>query len=58
MEEAFDNKESIFDLALPPANLLDVVEKLPENIYTVLQKPLGRTLKEGNDIRNICHQKK
>ena len=26
MEEAFDNKESIFDLALPPANLLDVVE--------------------------------
>ena len=58
IEEAFDNKEIIFDLALPPANLLEVVEKLPENIYAVFQKPLGRTLKEGNDIRKICHQKK
>ena len=26
IEEAFDNKECIFDLALPPANLLDVVK--------------------------------
>ena len=57
LEEAFENKDCIFDLALPPANLLEVVEKLPENIYAVLQKPLGRSLEEGNTIRKICHQK-
>ena len=56
-EEAFENKDSIFDLALPPANLLEVVEKLPQNIYAIFQKPLGRSLEEGNKIRKICHQK-
>ena len=35
---------------MPPANLLEVVEKLPENIYAILQKPLGRSLEEGNKI--------
>ena len=33
LEEAFENQNCIFDLALPPANLLEVVEKLPENIF-------------------------
>ena len=28
----------IFDLALPPAILLEVVEKLPENIFAIFQK--------------------
>ena len=57
LEEAFQNKDHIFDLALPPANLLEVVEKLPDNIFAVFQKPLGRSLEEGNKIRKICHQK-
>jgi len=56
-EEAFENKDCIFDLALPPANLLEVVEKLPEDIYAIFKKPLGRSLEEGNKIRKICHQK-
>ncbi len=57
LEEAFQNKDHIFDLALPPANLLEVVEKLPDNIFAIFQKPLGRSLEEGNKIRKICHQK-
>ena len=36
---------------------MEVVDKLPENIYAVLQKPLGRSLEEGNKIRKICHEK-
>ena len=32
LEAAFENKDCIFDLALPPAILLEVVDKLPENI--------------------------
>ena len=31
-EAAFVNKDCVFDLALPPANLLEAAEKLPENI--------------------------
>ena len=37
--------------------MLEVVEKLPENIFAIFQKPLGRSLEEGNKIRKICHQK-
>ena len=58
LDEAFENSNCIFDLALPPATLLEVVEKLPENIFAIFQKPLGRSLEEGNKIRKICHQKK
>tara|TARA_B100000965_G_scaffold168699_1_gene140719 strand:- start:8677 stop:9756 length:1080 start_codon:yes stop_codon:yes gene_type:complete len=57
LESAFANENCIFDLALPPATLLEVVEKLPDNIHAVFQKPLGRTLEEGNKIRKICHKK-
>ena len=57
LDEAFENSNCIFDLALPPAILLEVVEKLPENIFAIFQKPLGRSLEEGNKIRKICHQK-
>ncbi len=35
LEESFENKDCVFDLALPPANLLEVVEKLPENIFAI-----------------------
>ena len=31
LEEAIKDNDCIFDLALPPANLLDVVSQLPEN---------------------------
>ena len=51
LDEAFENSNCIFDLALPPAILLEVVEKLPENIFAIFQKPLGRSLEEGNKIR-------
>ena len=57
LDDAFQNQDCIFDLALPPANLLDVVEKLPENIFAIFQKPLGRSLEEAIKIRKICHQK-
>jgi len=52
LEEAIEDKECIFDLALPPANLLDVVSQLPEDSFAILQKPLGRTLEEGREILN------
>ena len=41
LDEVFQNQDCIFDLALPPANLLEVVERLPENIFAIFQKPLG-----------------
>ena len=57
LDEALENQNCIFDLALPPATLLEVVEKLPENIFAIFQKPLGRSLEEGNKITASVGQK-
>ncbi|MDC0861185.1 Gfo/Idh/MocA family oxidoreductase, partial [Alphaproteobacteria bacterium] len=55
--DAIKDNDCIFDLALPPANLLEVVSQLPRNSFTILQKPLGRTLEEGRQIKKICDEK-
>lgn len=54
-EEATENNQYIFDLALPPVNLLEAVSKLPQDSFAILQKPLGRTLEEAKKIRKICN---
>ena len=56
-EEAIEDHECIFDLALPPANLLEVASKLPNNSYAIFQKPLGRSLDEAKKIKAICNEK-
>ena len=56
-EEAVEDNECIFDLALPPANLLEVASKLPNDSFAIFQKPLGRTLEEAKKIKEICNIK-
>ena len=56
-EEAVEDNECIFDLALPPANLLEVASKLPNDSFAIFQKPLGRTLDEAKKIKEICNTK-
>ena len=56
-EEAIEDNECIFDLALPPANLLEVASKLPNDSFAIFQKPLGRTLEEAKKIKEICNIK-
>ena len=56
-DEAIEDNQCVFDLALPPANLLDVASKLPDGSFAIFQKPLGRTLEEGIRIKEICNKK-
>ena len=56
-EEAVEDNNCIFDLALPPANLLEVASKLPKDSFAIFQKPMGRTLEEAKKIKEICHEK-
>ena len=58
LKEALSQKNRIFDIAVPPDQLLKVVSLLPENSYALLQKPMGSNYEEAEKILEICKRKK
>ena len=57
-EEAFLEKEVVFDIAVPPQVLIEVVKKIPEGSICQLQKPMGNSMKDAQLIRQIIKEKK
>ncbi|WP_421760982.1 Gfo/Idh/MocA family protein [Devosia sp.] len=57
LEEALSVPDAVFDLALPPAAHLDVLPLLPDGAAVLLQKPMGRDLKEASAILALCQKK-
>ena len=53
LEEALREKNVIFDIAVPPSALLDVVRKIHKNSICQFQKPLGNSLDEAREIKKI-----
>jgi len=45
---------AIFDIALPPAEILGVLGCIPQGSTVLLQKPMGRNLDEAGAIRDLC----
>lgn len=60
LEDAVSDSDSktVFDIALPAAEILPVLEKLPGGSVILLQKPMGENLQQAHAINNICKQKK
>ncbi|MDQ0471848.1 Gfo/Idh/MocA family protein [Labrys wisconsinensis] len=50
LEAALAVDSAVFDLALPPAAHLGVIERLPAGSPVLIQKPLGRDLAEASAI--------
>lgn len=50
LDAALAVPDAVFDLALPPAAHLGVLERLPEGAAVLLQKPMGRDLDEATRI--------
>jgi predicted dehydrogenase len=50
-------KDAIFDVAVPAAQLLNVLPLLPEGSAALLQKPMGETLEEARAIRDLCRER-
>ena len=57
-EEALEEKDVVFDIAVPPQVLLSIVEKIPAESVCQLQKPMGNSMEEAKKIRDIIHEKK
>jgi predicted dehydrogenase len=48
----------IFDVAVPAAAVLDVLRTIPEDATVLIQKPLGETLAEAEDIVALCRERR
>jgi predicted dehydrogenase len=57
LEEAASMREVIFDLAIPPENIADVLERLPSGAAVLIQKPMGRDLAEARRIIALCRER-
>ena len=57
-EEALKEKDVIFDIAVPPQELLRIVKKIPEGSICQFQKPMGNSLEEAKEIKTIVNEKK
>jgi predicted dehydrogenase len=58
INQALETKDVVFDIAVPPSELSEVVELIPENSICQLQKPMGTSLKEALEIQKKCVEKK
>jgi predicted dehydrogenase len=50
-------KESIFDVAVPAGAILDVLPHLPDGAAVLIQKPMGNTLEEAEQILALSRRK-
>ncbi len=60
LEQAIDaaGRSTVFDLAIPAAALLSVLEKIPPGSSVLLQKPMGENLEQAKNILKVCNEKK
>jgi len=57
LEEAAAVEGAVFDLATPPAAHIEVLPALPERAFILLQKPMGRNLREASAILAVTRQR-
>ena len=47
----------VYDIAVPPHAITTILEELPDNAATLIQKPMGSDLQNARAIRAICREK-
>jgi predicted dehydrogenase len=49
---------AVFDIAIPAAEILSVLPRLPDDRGVLIQKPLGENLDQARQIRELCSRKR
>ncbi|WP_336080935.1 Gfo/Idh/MocA family protein [Thalassospira sp. CH_XMU1448-2] len=57
LEQAASQDDVVFDLAVPPAAIPELLEALPDGAIAVIQKPLGSDLGEADRIISVLRRK-
>ncbi len=50
-------KDAIFDLAVPAAAHANILRQLPTGSFALLQKPMGETLAQAEEILSVCEER-
>jgi predicted dehydrogenase len=58
IDEAASMRDVVFDVAIPPENIANVLERLPAGAAVLIQKPMGRDLADARRIVAICRDRK
>ena len=53
-----EQKGCVYDVALPPAAILPVIEKIPDGSGVLIQKPMGEDLAQARKILELCRKKR
>ncbi|MGC6506265.1 MAG: Gfo/Idh/MocA family protein [Coraliomargaritaceae bacterium] len=51
-------ENAVYDLTLMPAQFVPTLEKLPDGSAVLIQKPMGDSLEEAQQILQVCREKK
>ena len=54
LQKATSVKDVVFDIAVPPEHLLEIVKSLPSDSFALLQKPMGSNYDEAKEILKVC----
>lgn len=57
LEDALAVPGAVFDVAVPPQAVLELVRRIPRGAPVLIQKPLGRDLAEATAIRAVCRER-
>jgi predicted dehydrogenase len=57
LREALRAEGAVFDVAIPPSALLEILAAMPERSVALLQKPLGESLDEATRLRALCRRR-
>lgn len=49
--------DAVYDIAVPPNAISDILAELPDSAAVLIQKPMGSDLSEARRIRDICREK-
>lgn len=52
-----DNNNTVIDIAIPAAGIIEVLEQLPDGVSVLIQKPMGETLQKAKEILQLCRKK-
>ena len=57
-EAVADNgTNAVYDIAVPPSNIANIIQELPDGAATLIQKPMGSDQDQAREIRAICRTK-
>jgi predicted dehydrogenase len=58
LDEATGFPDAVFDVAVPGAQVLGVLKRLPEGAPVLIQKPMGETLAGAREILAVCSERR